>query len=282
MTSTDRQRLPPLTSTTRELYLFSGNQCAFEGCTEVLLKPNGTWNCEVAHIYGVGKGAARGSHDLDDEQLREPSNLVLLCPNHHTEIDNKDLEHIYTVKAVQDMKTAHEARFRTALVSLERIVDSTAGAVVKRPENLCALPGFCDGLTQSEKSQNVEAAAPFVEALATLPASLRDVLVLGLVHGRPRSRFGSSSSKPVAAPVDLIVAAAQIEREDLGRRVKALEDHGVVALEEHEGTLFLVLVDPTARSIGWDLFEAIHSFAKGDRSVIEAVVDGLDFTILDA
>lgn len=86
----------------------------------------------------------------------------------------------------------------------------------------------------------------------------------------------------MAAPVELIVAAAQIERGDLGRRVKALEDHGVVTLEEHEGTLFLVLVDPTARSIGWDLFEAIHGFAKGDRSVIEAVVDGLDFTILDA
>lgn len=282
MTSSDRVRLPPLSNTTRELYVYSGNQCAFPGCTEVLLKPNGTWNCQAAHIHGVGVGAARGVHSLDDDQLREPANLVLLCPNHHVEIDNKALEGTYTVKYMQEMKANHEERFRTALVSLERIVDSTAGVVVKRPQNLGALAGFCDNMTEEEKRQNADAAAPFVDALAKQPISLRDVIVLVLVHGRPRSRFGGLRSKAIAAPFARIEAAAQITRHDLMERVKALQDDGLIAVEEDENTWFLVLVDPTASSIGWDLFEEIHNFADGDRMVIERVVSELDFTALDA
>lgn len=282
MANEERKRLTPVTNTNRELYLYSGNQCAFPNCIEVLLKPNGTWNCQAAHIYVVERDAARGEHALTNEQLRDPSNLVLMCPNHHTEIDNKALEGTYTVECVQQMKADHEARFRTALVSLDRIIDSTVGTVVRRPQNLCALEGFCDGLSGDEKREKAALAAPFVDALERQPPALRDIITLVLVHGRPSSAFRGWGSAPVAAPVPKIEAAAQIPRDDLRQRAKTLQNDGFIAIEEDEGLYYLVLVDPTAESNGWDLFASIQGLAGGDRAVIERVVNHLDFTVLDA
>ena len=196
MSNSGRKRLPPVDGTTRELYLYSGNQCAFTGCTEVLLQQDGNWNCEVAHIYGVKPGSARGNHNLTNEELRESSNLVLMCPNHHNKIDNKKLESIYTVDVVRDIKAQHEAKFRTALRGLGRIIDSTAEHFAKRPENLCALDGFCTNMTEDEIRENVVMAAPFVDALLKQPAVLRDVISLVLVHGRTENHWGSFHQSP--------------------------------------------------------------------------------------
>ncbi|WP_420174921.1 HNH endonuclease [Luteococcus sp. OSA5] len=281
MQSEERRRLPALTNTNRELYLYSGNQCAFPGCAEVLLKPNGTWNCQAAHIYGVEKDAARGEHSLSNEALRAPANLILLCPNHHVEIDNKDLEGEYSVERVERMKDEHEARFRTAMVSLDRIIDSTVGVVVKRPENMRALAGF-DTMDEEETRENLVCAAPFVDAIAKQPPSLRDVITLIMVHGRPEPRVAWGRDAPVAAPVAKVEGAAQITRGDLASRVKALESDGLVEIEADEGPGYFVLNDPTAKSIGWDLFASLHELAAGDRYVIERVIDHLDFTALDA
>ncbi|MFL0514376.1 HNH endonuclease [Brevibacterium luteolum] len=179
----------------------------------------GTWNCEVAHIYGVRRTAARGEHDQTDEQLREASNLVLMCPNHHTEIDNKALEGTYTVARVQQMKEEHESRFRRALVSLERIVDGTAGVVVKRPENMRALPGF-DNMDEEETRDNLGAATPFVDGLSRLPLSLRDVITLILVHGRASRTRGRFGGQQVAVSAARMEGVAQIHVDDFRHRAR--------------------------------------------------------------
>lgn len=280
MSKADRTRLPPVDGTTRELYLYSGNQCAFQGCPEVLLKENGTWNCEVAHIYGVKPDSARGDHNLSNEELRESSNLVLMCPNHHTEIDNKKLELTYTVEAVRKLKEDHEARYRTALLGLERIVDSTTSVSVKRPENLCALDGFCTGLTNDEIRENVVMAGPFVDGLVKQPAALRDVIAVILAHGRAENFWGSR--RVIATTTRIEAVASSVTSEELARRARSLEHDSLLSIEEDDGLWYFVLVDPTADSVGWDLFVAIHDLAAGDSEIIRRIVHDLDFTVMDA
>lgn len=132
--------------------------------------------------------------------------MVLMCPNHHTEIDNKALEGTYTVARVQQMKEEHESRFRRALVSLERIVDGTAGVVVKRPENMRALPGF-DNMDEEETRDNlggcgsVRRRAVEVAAVATR-----------CDHPDPRARASQSNAWPVRWP-----AGGCVSCEDGGR-----------------------------------------------------------------
>lgn len=267
-------------ATTRELYLYSGNQCAFTACTEVLLMEDSTWNCEAAHIYGVKANSARGGHDLTNEQLRDPSNLLLMCLKHHHVIDNKQLEATYTVEVVQGMKAQHETKYRTALLGLERIIDSTAGVVIKRPRNLCALDGFCANLTDDEIRENVVMAAPFIDALVKQPAALRDVIALVLVHGRAENFYGTR--RVLATTTRIEAVASSITRDELARRARSLEHDGLLSIEEDEGVSYFLLVDPAAKRVGWDLFVAIHDFAGSDPQTVRKIIEDLDFTELDA
>lgn len=281
MSDSGRKRLPPVDGTTRELYLYSGNQCAFTGCTEVLLQQDGNWNCEVAHIYGVKPGSARGDHNLTNEELRQSSNLVLMCPNHHNKIDNKKLESIYTVDAVRGIKEQHEANFRTALLGLGRIIDSTAGQVAKRPQNLCALEGFCTNMTEDEIRENVAMAAPFVDGLLKQPAALRDVISLILVHGRTENHWGSARVRATTTRIEAV--SSSVTPEELQRRAQSLGHDGLLSIDsDDDGLWYFVLVDPTANSVGWDLFVAIHELAAGNADVIRRIIDDLDFSVMDA
>ncbi|MCV7620503.1 HNH endonuclease [Micrococcus luteus] len=274
-----RKRLRPVDATTRELYVYSGNQCAYTDCTDVLLQQNGNWNCEVAHIYGVMPGSARGNHNLTNEELRKPSNLLLLCPSHHNEIDNKNLESTYTVDVVRDMKVQHESKFKTALLGLERIIDGTAGQVVKRPENLCALDGFCSNLTELEIQENVELAAPFVEALVGQPAALRDVISLVLCHGRVENHWGADVVRATTARIE--AASSSITTNELWRRAKSLEHDGLLSIDDDDGLWYFVLIDPTAKGVGWDIFVAIHKLAAGRSDIIRRIINDLDFSVMD-
>lgn len=202
-----------------------------------------------------------------------------MCPNHHNKIDNKKLESTYTVDVVRDIKAQHEAKFRTALLGLERIIDSTARQVVKRPENLCALDGFCTNMTEDEIRENVVMAAPFVDALLKQPAALRDVISLVLCHGRVENHWGADVVRATTARIE--AAASSITTNELRRRAKSLEHDGLLSIDDDDGLCYFVLVDPTAKSVGWDIFVAIHKLAADSSEVIRRIIIDLDFSVMD-
>lgn len=268
-----RRRLPPTSTTTRELYLYSGNQCAYPGCTSSLLKDNSTWNCEVAHIYGVKEGSARGEHTLTNEELRDVSNLLLMCQEHHSDIDNKALEGRYTVEVVRKMKVDHENRYREAISGLARIVDTSAGSGPRYPTNLQALDGFDD-----ELERNIEDMKPWIDAIARQPLGIRDLTLLILVHGRPGNRWPQDRFR---VKVTQIQGVATLSPEEVRDRARHLEDEGLLQIDEDEGIYFLELVDPTASNVGWDLFVELHKLAAGDKEILRRAIEDLDFTVLD-
>ncbi|MCZ0984166.1 hypothetical protein O1L60_46245 [Streptomyces diastatochromogenes] len=45
--------MEPLGQVARELWILSGNECAFDPCTERLICEDGAFIGEVAHIHGV-------------------------------------------------------------------------------------------------------------------------------------------------------------------------------------------------------------------------------------
>ena len=44
------KRLAPTSEVARELYLKSGNQCAFPGCEKVMINSEGTFIGQICHI----------------------------------------------------------------------------------------------------------------------------------------------------------------------------------------------------------------------------------------
>jgi hypothetical protein len=69
---------------------------------------NETLTGEVCHIKGARPGSARYDPDQSDLERHAGANLVLMCPTHHTVID--DDEETYTVKRLCNIKAAHEAQ----------------------------------------------------------------------------------------------------------------------------------------------------------------------------
>lgn len=97
------------------LWAASAGRCAFPNCwkqlcvhdaEEVLPFTLG----EMAHICGDKPGANRYDASQTDAERDDYQNLILLCPTHHTLIDRKENEAVYTVDTLHKMKTEHEAR----------------------------------------------------------------------------------------------------------------------------------------------------------------------------
>lgn len=90
----------------KELYAKSGNCCAFPGCNMPLFYDANM--SEVCHIEGLNPDSARFNPGLSNEEANSYDNLILLCPNHHNLVDQ--LEDLYTVEALRQMKYTHESR----------------------------------------------------------------------------------------------------------------------------------------------------------------------------
>lgn len=100
-------RKEPKPSTVKKLFAFSGNQCAFEKCSNLLIEDNVVVG-EICHIEAAEEGGKRFNINSDDEIRRDFANLVLMCPSCHKKIDAD--EEIYTVSKLRNWKTKHQEK----------------------------------------------------------------------------------------------------------------------------------------------------------------------------
>lgn len=85
----------------------SGSRCAFPDCRKDLTFGSGAGIIgEMAHIIATRADGPRGDLSLAQNLRDSYSNLILLCPAHHTLID-KD-ETTWTVDKLKELKTNHE------------------------------------------------------------------------------------------------------------------------------------------------------------------------------
>ncbi len=100
----------------RQVWVEAGGCCC--KCKMYLLKTvmgnsNKSAQGEVAHIEGDQIGAKRYNSAQTEEQRNSLPNLMLMCPNHHTEIDSD--ETTFTVPVLVKMKSEHEKWVKTQL-----------------------------------------------------------------------------------------------------------------------------------------------------------------------
>lgn len=88
------------------LFAKSGNRCAFPKCKAPMALDN-TLVGEVCHIKGARPGSARFDSTQSDTERHHRDNLILMCPTHHTVIDDDDIS--YPVERLLLIKRDHEA-----------------------------------------------------------------------------------------------------------------------------------------------------------------------------
>ena len=92
MTISDKDR--------RLLHDRSGGECAYSACSE-------RSGLEEAHIEARSRGGARFNPKMTDDERDGYANFIVLCPNHHTEVDADNGE-AWPTRAMKKMKEAHE------------------------------------------------------------------------------------------------------------------------------------------------------------------------------
>ncbi|MDW4912618.1 hypothetical protein [Streptomyces californicus] len=271
---TPTNRMEPLGQVARELWILSGNECAFEACTERLISEDGAFIGEVAHIHGVEPSSARHNPALDREALRAADNLMLLCPNHHTRIDHVNSRSKYPTPMLRRMKRTHEDRFRAAAAYIEaQFTDHTTATTVRYATTLNAFHAAIgvDKLTPDEKQEDVRLVNAIADRLAELTLTARSLLsflvqadaVLGIAEVSRRTRRSQSAITSTMEELDRL-GYAYLEREP----------------DEDEPRGALKLLAPTSFD-GWPLWDDLRSFLGEHPEHLARVIVDLDFDLLD-
>jgi len=88
---------------------------------------------EACHIVAQSPSGPRGHSPLTPEQRDHYDNLILLCRNHHKQVD--DQENTYTVQCLLDMKAAHEKWVRETLGPRPPVLPLISDLVPRRNPN---------------------------------------------------------------------------------------------------------------------------------------------------
>ena len=269
------KRLQPTAETLRELYLKSGNRCAFPGCNEVMIDENGTFVGEVCHIEGAMPGGERFNKNQSNEERRKFKNLMLMCHKHHKITDDVNN---YTVEKLRKIKYEHEKKFTD--------IEGKIKASIKdySEENVILLPGtlrsmneyFGWGETQEELKATIECIRKFAEILKKIPYESRRIF--SVICKRVEEGDIELGRINFKVPPSEIEKACQISFHDLKENLRILNKYGVcyVDTDFEEGENIYLSDEPYD---GW--WEDIFGYYKEKNLDLNRMIINLDFTDLD-
>ncbi len=135
------KRLPPKTEVLRKLYLYSGNCCAMADCDFPIMDQSGALIGHICHIEAALPDGPRFNYVMTNEERRSFENLVLLCANHHAEIDSPAYQSHWTAKKLQKLKVAHIAKVDQIVLKMRdafvaQFEDITAAIILALPSHL--------------------------------------------------------------------------------------------------------------------------------------------------
>ncbi|MCA1908290.1 MAG: HNH endonuclease [Magnetospirillum sp.] len=109
-------RINPSTQTKLRLFADAAGYCQRPDCTRRLFSEEGGPDyhiAEMAHIMAAADDGPRPNADLTAEDRATYDNLILLCPNCHTEIDKEPAA--FPDDMLREWKQGHKDKIRAAL-----------------------------------------------------------------------------------------------------------------------------------------------------------------------
>lgn len=137
-------------STIRRLDTLSGNRCYAPNCNKKLIAEDGkTIVSKICHIEAASKNGPRYNPKMTDDERRAFENLILLCDEHHSIIDNPENEKDYPVSLLQEWKKLHES------ITLENKLIENPN-LLAQAINIIANIDLDENFEQSENTQAFE------------------------------------------------------------------------------------------------------------------------------
>tara|TARA_R110002072_G_scaffold165194_2_gene318364 strand:+ start:2996 stop:3823 length:828 start_codon:yes stop_codon:yes gene_type:complete len=270
------KRLAPKLDVLRELFLKSGNECAFPNCHGVMIDSEGTFVGEICHIEGALPGGERFNPNQCNEDRRQFSNLMLMCHPHHKKSDDVDK---FPVEELQSMKAAHERKFsdiaRTIQRSISDVTDVDELTPCKTLKRINALLNWGNG--EDELVEVVGEINGLGETLGNLPPATRQLFAIIVKR---------ASKPPGIGTGDLVVSAHEIEhvasehREVLAQHIQMLDHHGLIG-EGFADDFGFPQIEVKQMPTGWPFFPDLKKFCRMSGVKLTEIIVDLNFEALD-
>lgn len=277
------KRLAPKGDTLRELFLKSGNLCAFPGCGQLMMDIDGVFIGQVCHIEAAEDDGERFNETMTNEDRRAAANLMLMCYPHHQKTNDVV---VYTVNKLKKMKAEHENRFsRPDRAILETLTDWTELDKPTEVQNLKRLDQTLGWKNEPiELQEAVDELNAYIAKLRTVPIELRRFI--GAVMKRAVKMSDSRAVRMSMGGTRVLVSdlkgAFKIGERALAERANQLDAYGLGDIDEIDTDLG---PKPAVRirdlKSGWPLWRDIVIFCEATAEPIEAFTDDLDFARLD-
>jgi hypothetical protein len=278
------KRLTPKPKTIRELFLKSGNLCAFPNCPSLMMDEKGVFIGQLCHIEAAEPGGERFRPDMTNEQRRSVGNLMLMCYPHH-QVTNNVSE--YPVPRMKKMKAEHEQRFSSPdRAILERLTDWTT---VEQPTGVSNLGRLNDVMDwnqgESELSVSVKELNRFIEKLHRVPIEVRRFV--GKIAARMHRMRKTSAVLDESSGTNILISdvkdAFRISDSTIKSRLAQIDSYGLGGLDQIDtdvGPQPAICIY-TLES-GWPIWLEIVAFCEKTDAPIERFTDDLDFSDFDS
>ena len=231
------KRLAPTGETLRELFLKSGNICAFPNCNNLMMNSDGVFIAQLCHIEAAEEGGERFNQSMTNEDRRSVTNLMLMCLEHHKVTDDVGR---FPVELLRQMKLDHERRFsRPDRAILEKLTDWTTVEQPKGVKNLRRLDKALGwDATDEDRLSSIRAMNVYIERFGRVPVEVRRFLGAAVARAHrmrdtPAVRYGTSH---LFILVSDLQAALRLEPRVIDENVKLLEAYGLGDFDEMEPT----------------------------------------------
>ncbi len=266
----DAKRLTPKTNVTRELYLKSGNNCAFPGCPKPIINNDGIYVGQLCHIEAAESGGPRFNPDQSNEERRRYDNLLLLCYDHH-QITND--EEKYPISKMKDIKNVHEAKFAKIIDDISSsIIDKTLLNELDSSKNLLKINKICKwDLNEAQLKETLQDFRIFEGQLCNLTRDTRKVLSVLIVQA---AKF---SNRIHLYELEKLIS---IDKVLLSEYLQILEKYKLIALDEFDkyGKQLVVLSDLLP---GWNILADLYEFSLVAEISLDDIIVDMNLSHLD-
>lgn len=264
------RRKEPTKDTLRELYLKSGNRCAFPGCEKTILNDKGNVVGQICHIEAAMPGGERFNPNQTNEERRQASNLLLLCYEHHIETDDVEA---FPVERMQSIKKAHEQTYGDVANKLF----STIGDITELQgyQYCTTIKSFYKVMeweyNKVEAEENAKVFNKLVDDLRDLYPETRAIFKIMLRRQKDDS---------IWINIDEIPGVTGESRETILIHIRLLEEKGFIDECElnDRGTAVSDFVKPEGF---WDIWRDIRKYTILTSITLEEIIDNMNFSLLD-
>lgn len=268
------KRLAPTRDTLRELYLKSGNRCAFPGCKKSLFNNKGVFVGQICHIEAAEPGGERFNKKQTNEQRRAPANLVLMCYEHHVETDNVDK---FPVAAMVRIKTEHEKKFSDVVGSmLMTVTDHTTLTTALVPKNLLGIDAALKwNLSEEEQTEVLADLVKLIAKISKVPLPSRELFAIVVKRSEP-GRFNADLECSVAD----IKQATRLSNSEL-RECFSILDNAGFTFDNDVNDFGVQMIGVSKTKSDWPIWSDLRKFCTKQGTDVSLMIESLDFSSLE-